>query len=301
MRGLSAQAQPVQRDGQRCGSQIAAHPRAPELHRRAERRAGQGLVPDRRPTRSRRGEVINDGKLAVVLGHRGLEAVRLRRLQRPPDVRPGADRPPARRGLRARRAPAWSSSTSSTTRSAGVAGDGGATGRVINGGNKLRDRQVLADGDAAPGDPTSDRQATSRSRRARRSDALFGNGLSALLRPGRRPSIPTAPHCNTRGLTDLGEHLVERMIDQADDHRPRPPERARRATQALALVEAERYSGVVSSHSWSTPDAIPRIYNARRRRSRPTRATRRASSRSGRTIKPLRDRASTSASATART
>jgi hypothetical protein len=30
--------------------------------------------------------------------------------------------------------------------------------------------------------------------------------------------------------------------------------------QALDLLEANRYPGVVSSHSWSTPDAYPRIY-----------------------------------------
>jgi len=30
--------------------------------------------------------------------------------------------------------------------------------------------------------------------------------------------------------------------------------------QLLDIVEKARYSGIVSSHSWSTPDAIPRIY-----------------------------------------
>jgi hypothetical protein len=30
----------------------------------------------------------------------------------------------------------------------------------------------------------------------------------------------------------------------------------------MALTEAARYSGVVSSHSWSSPDVIPRIYNS---------------------------------------
>ncbi len=34
--------------------------------------------------------------------------------------------------------------------------------------------------------------------------------------------------------------------------------RARKSV--MSLLEAERYSGVVSSHSWSTPDVIPRIY-----------------------------------------
>src|SRR3712207_2310073 len=32
--------------------------------------------------------------------------------------------------------------------------------------------------------------------------------------------------------------------------------------QLLAVTEAEDYSGVLSSHSWSTPDAYPRIYRA---------------------------------------
>ena len=30
--------------------------------------------------------------------------------------------------------------------------------------------------------------------------------------------------------------------------------------QALNLVESEDYSGIISSHSWSTDDALPRIY-----------------------------------------
>ena len=34
----------------------------------------------------------------------------------------------------------------------------------------------------------------------------------------------------------------------------------RARNQLLDVVEARDYSGVVSSHSWSTPDAIPRIY-----------------------------------------
>ena len=31
--------------------------------------------------------------------------------------------------------------------------------------------------------------------------------------------------------------------------------------EVMTVLEAERYSGVVSSHSWSTPDALPRIYD----------------------------------------
>ena len=54
VRALPAQAQQLQRDG--CGAPAGArHPGARGLHRRPERRPGQGLVPDRDRPRSRRG------------------------------------------------------------------------------------------------------------------------------------------------------------------------------------------------------------------------------------------------------
>ena len=36
----------------------------------------------------------------------------------------------------------------------------------------------------------------------------------------------------------------------------------RARNQLLDIVEAARYSGIISTHSWSTPDAIPRIYGS---------------------------------------
>ena len=74
---------------------LAAIQRAPELRRRAGRRARQGLLPDRHgplqgPARDQPGP---DGRRA---GGRDLRAVRLLGLE-PADVRPGAGRPPARR------------------------------------------------------------------------------------------------------------------------------------------------------------------------------------------------------------
>src|SRR3712207_5257446 len=32
--------------------------------------------------------------------------------------------------------------------------------------------------------------------------------------------------------------------------------------EVLAIVESARYSGIVSSHTWSSPDALPRIYKS---------------------------------------
>jgi hypothetical protein len=86
-------------------------------------------------------------------------------------------------------------------------------------------------------------------------------GLQALVGVGTLPVYPPPPHCNIRGLSDLGEHLTRRMIDKRmivdPDHLS-----VLAREQLLAIVEAERYSGVVSSHSWSTPDAYRRIYKS---------------------------------------
>jgi hypothetical protein len=76
------------------------------------------------------------------------------------------------------------------------------------------------------------------------------------------PSAPVygpAPHCNARGLTPLGEHLITRMAERGmifdPDHMS---VEARKSS--LDLLEELQYPGVISSHSWSTPDAYPRIY-----------------------------------------
>ena len=102
LHGVSVQEELLQRDGRRAAPG-QAHPRAPGLHRRPERRPRQGLVPDRQGSlrgapRGQRGQARGHPR------HRGVEAVRLRRLQRPAGVHRRADRPAARRGLRARRA-----------------------------------------------------------------------------------------------------------------------------------------------------------------------------------------------------
>jgi hypothetical protein len=90
-------------------------------------------------------------------------------------------------------------------------------------------------------------------------DSLVGNGLQVFLPPGAAPVYPAPPHCNLRGLSDLGEHLVRRMMQKGmiidPDHLS-----VRARQELLNVVEAEGYSGIVSSHSWSTPDAMPRIY-----------------------------------------
>ena len=73
------------------------------------------------------------------------------------------------------------------------------------------------------------------------------------------PVYPAQHHCNELGLTNLGGHVIRGM---AQRHMIFDPDhmsvKARKAS--LDLVDQLKYPGVVSSHSWSTPDAYPRIY-----------------------------------------
>ena len=141
----------------------------------------------------------------------------------------------------------------------GVAGDEGQTGVVTNTGNRYEtghfwDMQTCHD----HSDPNAhDRNQTSISGEGR--DQLVGGILQNFLPPSVAPVYPAPPHCNTRGLTGLGEHLVRRMIDKKmiidPDHLS-----VKARNQLLNVVESKRYSGLVSSHSWSTPESLPRVY-----------------------------------------
>ncbi|MGW0045073.1 membrane dipeptidase [Rhodococcus sp. NPDC003348] len=82
----------------------------------------------------------------------------------------------------------------------------------------------------------------------------------AALPPGvTTPVYPSGPLCNTRGLTDLGEHMVRGMMDRGMivdvDHMS-----VKTAEDTLRILEEAKYSGVVSSHSWTDPLNYRRIY-----------------------------------------
>ena len=141
---------------------------------------------------------------------------------------------------------------------AGVAGDSGTTGVIVNNGNKLSTGQYWKM-QACNGPPDeADRQQTGIYDHDH--NDLLSNAIESLLPLGVAPVYPRGANCNARGLTDLGEHLIRRMMAKRmivdPDHLS---VRARKSV--MSLLEAKRYSGVVSSHSWSTPDVVPRIYN----------------------------------------
>jgi hypothetical protein len=79
------------------------------------------------------------------------------------------------------------------------------------------------------------------------------------LQGGTFPAYPPAPHCNTRGLTSLGRHVVRRMMDL---HMIVNPDHMSQAgvDDTLTLLESRRYSGVISPHGWMDPGNWPRIW-----------------------------------------
>ena len=137
---------------------------------------------------------------------------------------------------------------------AGVAGDGGTTGVVVNNGNQVETGRYWQMGPCADAHNHDREQLAAPSGPDR--DQLAGN-IASLL-PGATPIYGPAPHCNRWACPTSARHLVERMMERKmiidPDHLS-----VLARQQLLDVVEKRAYSGVVSSHSWSTPDAIPRI------------------------------------------
>jgi hypothetical protein len=145
----------------------------------------------------------------------------------------------------------------------GVAGDEGATGVVVNGANFLETGTFWDMRTCSPATTeNSDRTQFALPGGVPGQDAIFG-AIGQLFGPvlPAVPLYPPANHCNARGLTSLGEHTIREMVRRDmlfdPDHLS---VKARRA--ALDVIERLRYPGVLSSHSWSTPDAYPRIYKS---------------------------------------
>ena len=146
----------------------------------------------------------------------------------------------------------------------GVAGDEGSTGVAVNSANFAETGTFWDMKHCEPADgESSDRtQLAFPEISAEQQDALFG--AIGQLFGGPLPAVPIYPrplHCNSRGLTSLGAATVRGL---AKRHMMFDPDHlsveARKA--ALTQIEQMRYPGVLSSHSWSTPDSYPRIYKA---------------------------------------
>ena len=145
---------------------------------------------------------------------------------------------------------------------AGVAGDSGGVAPLVNSANLLEtlshwDMQKCPDHQPGVEDRT---QLTAVPGDMPAQDELFG-AIAKLQIGGVVPVYPAGPTCNTRGLTTLGDHTIERMVAKKmlfdPDHMS---VKARKSS--LDLIERLGYPGIISSHSWSTPDAYPRVYKS---------------------------------------
>jgi microsomal dipeptidase-like Zn-dependent dipeptidase len=147
----------------------------------------------------------------------------------------------------------------------GTAMDGGTTGLLVNLGNKYmtgRWWEVSAcpgiDSDKTPagfGPALPPLYASLAQMPA--DGAVFDAALFAPL-AAALPSYPTGPVCNVRGLTGLGEYLINRMIDKGmiieADHLS-----VRARAQVLTIVESRGYAGVITSHGWADETSRVRI------------------------------------------
>jgi microsomal dipeptidase-like Zn-dependent dipeptidase len=137
----------------------------------------------------------------------------------------------------------------------GVAGDGGTTGTITNSGNfsstgRFWDLHACHDPENHDHSPTAVEH---------NDDLIIANGLDGLLPGGLLPVYGQGPHCNALGLSGLGEHALQGIMDRGMIFDPDHMSVVAR-NQALDFVEAQDYPGIVSSHSWSTPNAYPRIW-----------------------------------------
>jgi len=144
---------------------------------------------------------------------------------------------------------------------AGVAGDTGEVGTLVNTANFLETGSFwdMRHCEPADGQSHDKDQIATPGIDPEQQDALFGAIAGLGLPKIALPLYPAPDHCNSRGLTTLGEHTIKAL---AQRHMIFDPDHMSVKARASSLDTIDRlgYSGVVSSHSWSTPDAYPRIY-----------------------------------------
>ena len=197
--------------------------------------------------------VINAGKMAVVLEIEISELFGCRNLQQPTCDKASVDRQLDEMHRLGVRSSLLLNKFDNPL--AGVRFDSGPIGVVINAGNRNSSGSFWS-AETCKG-PLTDNEIESG---VPQGSAAFNGILAALgVSPGTVPTYPPAPHCNTRGLTELGRHVVRRMMAKKmivnPDHMSQ-----RGVDETLSLLEANDYSGVISPHGWMDPGNWPRLW-----------------------------------------
>ena len=212
----------------------------------------------RDPFQARR--VINDGKLAVVLGIEESELFGCTEIR---DV-PQCTREDIDAGLaEVRRLGVRSLYPIHKFDNAfgGTRFDSGPVGQVINQGQfSLSGHYWEVEDCAGPEEDNEiyDGPVPAPASAAAGSDVI-ATGMAAFIpAPALAPAYPPPPHCNVRGLTALGRYLIEQMIRRGMiievDHMS---VKARNAT--FEILEERDYSGALSGHEWSDKLGYERI------------------------------------------
>ena len=158
----------------------------------------------------------------------------------------------------------------------GVAGDSGDTGLIVNGGNFLEtgrfwQMDTCEDVTQYPhGDHSHEGEAYDKTQHNFHDfsgapdefsgrDALAGGVLALAGTSGAAPVYPEGPHCNQRGLSQLGETMIRGLVKRGmifdPDHMSALAQEA-----AMDLIDDLGHSGVISSHGWSNDVIYQRIY-----------------------------------------
>ena len=138
----------------------------------------------------------------------------------------------------------------------GTKGIAGSQGELVNAGNRLETGSFMTMQPCPAQDQDAEQLTAPGSGPV---GTLLNGPASSLLGGNPAPVYGSGPQCNVRGITSLGEYLVNQMIKQHFivqlDHMD-----SKTATSALAIAEQHHYAGVVSAHCCSSPQLFRRIY-----------------------------------------
>lgn len=138
----------------------------------------------------------------------------------------------------------------------GTAYDDGATGLLVNLGNKYATGEWWQP-EACPDAHEHDNTPTNLNGNQELLGAVLGEGVRPLL-GGDLPAYPTGPLCNPMGLSDLGRHAIDGLADRGfvieTDHFS-----VKARHEALTMLEQRRYSGLITSHSWGDGSSQERL------------------------------------------